>query len=47
MGEPDHARRRVSHPVDVAKPRDEGPPIPLTPELYTELLSPHRDGEGL
>lgn len=31
-------------PVDAAKPRDEGPPFPLTPELYTELLSPHGEG---
>ena len=28
-------------PVNPNKPRDEGPPFPLTPELYTELLTPH------
>ena len=31
-------------PVDAAKPCDEGPPFPLTPALYTELLSPHGEG---
>ncbi len=28
-------------PVDASMPRDQGPPFPLTPELYSELLSPH------
>ena len=28
-------------PVDPKRPRDEGPPFPLTPELYTELLTSH------
>ena len=27
-------------PVDPNKDRNEGPPFPLTPELYTELLEP-------
>jgi hypothetical protein len=28
-------------PVKADKPRDEGPPFPVTPELYTQLLTPH------
>ncbi len=28
-------------PIDASMPRDQGPPFPLTPELYAELLSPH------
>ncbi len=27
-------------PVDPNKDRNEGPPFPVTPELYTELLEP-------
>ena len=27
-------------PVDDSKDRDQGPPFPVTPELYTELLTP-------
>ena len=27
-------------PVDANKDRNEGPPFPVTPELYTELLEP-------
>lgn len=27
-------------PVDPAKPRDEGPPFPVTVDLYNELLKP-------
>ena len=27
-------------PVDANKDRNEGPPFPLTPELYDELLQP-------
>ena len=27
-------------PVDASRDKDQGPPFPLTPELYTELLTP-------
>ncbi len=27
-------------PVDPEKPRDSGPPFPVTPELYADLLEP-------
>ena len=27
-------------PVDASRNKDEGPPFPVTPELYTELLTP-------
>lgn len=27
-------------PVDASRDKNEGPPFPLTPELYTELLTP-------
>lgn len=34
-------------PVDASRPRDEGPPFPLTPELYNDLLSPLGEWKGL